>query len=139
MCVVNQIFCVFVLFLMLKVHTGQLFCKGGWELQRFCPRLCCIKNYCICPGWYGSVGWAPAWKQKGCRFDSLSGHMPVLWARSPVRGVQEATDCCFSHTSMFLRHVDISLLSSSLPLSKKVNKILKNYCIWSLSKQPGVK
>ena len=26
-------------------------------------------------------------EQKGCQLDSQSGHMPGLWARSPVRGV----------------------------------------------------
>ena len=39
----------------------------------------------------GSVDGAPACKPKGHRFDSHSGHMPGLWARSPVGGAQEAT------------------------------------------------
>ena len=47
---------------------------------------------------------------KGCWFDSWSGHMPGLQARSPVWGVQEATDQCFSP------------LSPSFPLSLKINK-----------------
>ena len=46
-------------------------------------------------------------KPKGRRFTSQSGHMPGLRAKSPVEGVQEATNC----TLMFL----------SLPLSK-INK-----------------
>ena len=31
-----------------------------------------------CPRWCGSVDSAPAWKPKGCRFNSQSGHMPGL-------------------------------------------------------------
>ena len=73
-----------------------------------------------CPGWCGSVDWAPACKAKGRCFDSQSGHMPGLWARSLVGGVWEATNECFSCTSMFL-----SSLSSSLPLSLKINKYIQ--------------
>ena len=56
---------------------------------------------------------------KGCRFDSGGGTcLGCGW--SLVRGVREATDQCFSHTSMFIS------LSFSLPspLSKK-NKVKK--------------
>ena len=42
------------------------------------------------------IEWVPACEPKGCRFNSQSGHMPELWARSPVGGVQEATYRCFS-------------------------------------------
>ena len=49
------------------------------------------------PGWCGSVDWVPACEPKGHRFDSQSGHMPGLQARSPIGGVQEATThWCFS-------------------------------------------
>ena len=48
-------------------------------------------------------------ESEGCRFDSQSGHMPGLWARSPDGGVQEATDQCFSGTCFF------PSLSPSLP------------------------
>ena len=69
----------------------------------------------ISPSWCTSVDWAPACEPKGRRFDSQSGHMRGLWARSPVGGVQEAiTHRCFSPS-----------LSPSLPLSLKINKILK--------------
>ena len=55
--------------------------------------------------WCGSVDWEP----KGHRFDSQSGHMPGLRARSPVGGVWEATTHrCFSPS-----------LSPSLPFSLK--------------------
>ena len=74
-----------------------------------------IKEDCH-PSWCGSVDWAPACKLKGHQFDSQSGHMPGLRARSPVGGLQEAT---MHHTLMFLS-LSFSLLS---PLSKKVNKI----------------
>ena len=43
-----------------------------------------IKKYWSGPGWCGSVDWAPACEPKGHQFDSQLGHMPGLWARSPV-------------------------------------------------------
>ena len=55
-------------------------------------------------------------KANGCRFNSLSGHMPGLQVWSWSGHVQEATDWCFSH-------MDVSSpLSPSLPLSLKLNK-----------------
>ena len=69
------------------------------------------------PGWCGSADWVPACKLKGCRFDSQSGHIPRLWVLSAVRAHTEATDCCFSLTSMFL---SLSL-SLSLPLFLKTS------------------
>ena len=42
-------------------------------------------------GWCGSVDWAPAYKPKGHRFDSQSGHLPGLQARSLIGGAWEAT------------------------------------------------
>ena len=49
------------------------------------------------PGWCGSVDWVPACKAKGHQFDSQSGHMPGMWARSPIAGMSEATThWCFS-------------------------------------------
>ena len=45
----------------------------------------------LSPGWCDTVDWALACEPKGRQFDSQSGHMPGLRARSPVRGVQEAT------------------------------------------------
>ena len=49
---------------------------------------------------------------KGCWFDSLSGHMLGLWARSTVGAMWEAA----THWSFFPSH------SPSLPLSLKINK-----------------
>ena len=50
-----------------------------------------------CPGWCGFMDSAPACEPKGLWFDSHSGHMPGLWARSPFGGVREAaTHLCFS-------------------------------------------
>ena len=58
------------------------------------------------PGWCGSEDWVPASKPKGHRLDSQSGHVPGFRARSPGRGVWEATTHgCFPP-------------SLSLPLSK---------------------
>ena len=49
------------------------------------------------PGWFGSMDWAPNWEAKGHRFDSQSGHMPRLQARSPAGGLKGATTpWCFS-------------------------------------------
>ena len=60
-------------------------------------------------------GWMPDWEPKGRQFDSQSGHMPGLRARSPLGGAWEATThWCFSPS-----------LSPSLPLSLKINKIFK--------------
>ena len=48
-------------------------------------------------GWCGSVDWVLAFEPKGHWFNSQSEHMPGLQARSPVRGVREATThWCFS-------------------------------------------
>ena len=38
------------------------------------------------PSWCGSVDSVPACEPEGRRFDSQSGHMPGLWAGSPVGG-----------------------------------------------------
>ena len=40
----------------------------------------------------------PAWRPESCQFGSRSGHMPGLWARSPVGGTWEAT----THWCFFL-------------------------------------
>ena len=50
-----------------------------------------ITNNKISPGCCGSVHWVPACEPKGCWFDSQSGHIPGVWARSPVGGAWEAT------------------------------------------------
>ena len=72
----------------------------------------------IHPGWCGSVDWVLACESKGWQFDSQSGHMPGWQARSPVGGVQEATNRCIS-----LAHRCFSpSLSPSLPLSLKIHK-----------------
>ena len=67
--------------------------------------------------WCGSVGWAPAYEPKGRQFNSLSGHLSRLQARSPVGGVQEV-DRCISHTHPCLS----PCLSPPLSLSLKINK-----------------
>ena len=75
-----------------------------------------MKRICLktksSPGWCGSVDWVLDWETKGHWFNSQSGHMPGLQARSPVGGVWEATTYwCFSPS-----------LSPSLLLSLKINK-----------------
>ena len=49
------------------------------------------------PIWCGLVDWMPACKPKGPQFDSQSGYMPGLQARSPVGGRDRG-----NHTLMFL-------------------------------------
>ena len=61
------------------------------------------------PGWCGSVDRAPACGPKDRWFDSQSGHMPGLWARSLVWGHVRG-----NHTLLFLS-LSFSLLS---PLSR---------------------
>ena len=61
---------------------------------------------------------------KGRWFEAQSGHTPRLWARSPVRSVREATNCCFSCTSYFSPS-----LSSSFPLSLKINTKKRNWFV----------
>ena len=67
-----------------------------------------------CPGWCGSVYWALVCQPRGHWFDICSGHMPVLWARSPVGSMREATNWCSSRTSL------CPSLSPSLLLSLKI-------------------
>ena len=79
-----------------------------------------IKIKYFCPGWCGSVDWAPACEPKDRWFDSQSGHRPGLQARLPVGGAWEAT----THWS-FSSSLSPSPLSPSFPLSLKINKIFK--------------
>ena len=61
------------------------------------------------PGWVAWLVGVSSHALKGRGFDSRSGHTPGLRVQSWSGGAQEATDGCFSLTSM--------LLSLSLPLS----------------------
>ena len=72
--------------------------------------MCVTKNNQPWLGWLSE--WSTGCEPKGLRFDSQSGHMPGLLAKSPVGGAQEATTHrCFSPS-----------LSLSLALSK--NKLI---------------
>ena len=67
------------------------------------------------PDRHGSVNGASSRRGKGLWLEPLSGHVPGLWARSLAR------TCVRGSRSMFLSHVDVSLLSLlflSFPLSK---------------------
>ena len=80
------------------------------EIKYFFKRYCSLKYTIkdVSPDWCGSVDWLLACEEKGCLFDSQSGHVPG----SPVGGVQEVTAYwCFFPS-----------LSPSLPLSLKVNR-----------------
>ena len=69
----------------------------------FCLKLICLRNrnfptclrLSISPGWCGSVDWAAACKPKGQWFDSCSGHMPGLQARSLHE--RQPIDVSFTH------------------------------------------
>ena len=74
------------------------------------------------PGWCGSVDSMPACEPKGHWFNSWSGQVPGLQARSPLGGVWEETSHSISHISMFLS-LFFSLPSS--PSKKWINKMLK--------------
>ena len=83
--------------------------RNFWQSQ-YCNRLN-EEDIRICPGWCGSMDRVLVCKPKGHWFDSQSGNMPGLGARSPVWIVWEATiHWCFS-----------PFLSPSLPLSLKIN------------------
>ena len=85
----------------------------------------------FCPGWCGSVDWTWACEPKGHWFDSQSGHLPGLWARSPVWGTWEAsTHWCLS-LSLF-PSLPLSLNINKENLKKKANLILT--CFTSLKK-----
>ena len=77
-----------------------------------------LKTFYSCPGWRGSVDWVLAYDSKGHWFDSQSGHMPGLQARFPVGDVWEATNQCFSRTSMY---INVSLSPFFPPL--KINNL----------------
>lgn len=87
---------------------------------------CCLKG-CGSTGWCGTVDCVLAYELKGHWSGSLSGHQPMLQARSLVgECVQEATDEHFSGTSLFLT----LFFSLTAPSPKLVNKysILKKGC-----------
>ena len=76
----------------------------------FCTHILLFKTFC--PGWCSSADWVWACEPKGHWLESQSGHMPVLWAGSPVGGAQEATT-----------QWGVSPSFSFPPLSLKINKI----------------
>ena len=82
----------------------------------------------------GVTQWIEQWpvNWKGCQFESQSGHMPGLKARSPGGDMWETTNQCISRTSVFLS------LSLPSPLSK--NKSIKYFFknIWVLIKNGKV-
>ena len=69
------------------------------------------------PGCCSSVNWVLACRLKGHQFESHSGYMCGLWARSPAGGMREVTYQSFSHILKFL-----SLLS---PLKVNFKKSLE--------------
>ena len=71
------------------------------------------------PDKYGLVVWALCHRARDCWFKSWSGHMAGFWARSPVGGMQEATNQCFSLIYMFLS------FSFSLPSPLSEDKWIK--------------
>ena len=83
---------------------------------------CLFKKVYRSPGWCGSVDWTLACEPKGRQFNSQSGHMPGLWARSSFGGIWEAsTHWCFS-PSFFLP----SLLSKSKYIKSFLKRCIDN-------------
>ena len=81
------------------------------------------------PGWCGSVDWVPACKPKGRGFHSQSGHMPGLWARSPVGAPRETTTHWGFSPSLPLSPSSHRLLSFPPP-SPFINHSFNNpYCV----------
>ena len=96
---------------MFTLYCEFIKCVIAWCLKSNICTL--ILKYCSCPGWCGSVDWVPACEPKGCQFNSQSGHMPRLQARSPVGGLVSGNQ------STYLLRIDPSLpLSFPSPLSK---------------------
>ena len=60
----------------------------------------------FCPGWHGSVDWAPACKPKGCQFDSWCGPGPPLGVcKSQSSLVHQCfSPSLFSYLSLSLRN-----------------------------------
>ena len=86
-----------------------------WDM--IIPKIIHCVKFKFSPGWCGSVDWAPACEPKGRQFDSQSGHMPGLLARSPVAG------CVRGNPWMNLPHIAVSHPLSLPPFpSLKVNK-----------------
>ena len=68
----------------------------GWGFKKFfynTPRdiqgVIQVTSKASCPGWCGSVDWEPACEPMSHQPDSQLGHMPGLWARSPVGGMPD--------------------------------------------------
>ena len=99
-----------------KIQIKKTLSKEGHQFTstKFCS-----------PGWGGSVDWVPACKPKGHRFDSQSGHIPGLWARSLVGGAQETTTHWYfsPSLSLSLKNKDLkkkplhAYFTKTLPLS----------------------
>ena len=75
------------------------------------------KNFPPSPGWCGSVDWVPVCEPKGCQFDSQSGHMLGLQARSTGGGVWQATTHWYFSPSFYL--------PSPVPKDKKIKSLEK--------------
>ena len=99
-------------FLYFLQHISSSYCQSSAELGKERAELSITKN-----SWSvlaGVAKWAPAWDPKVHRFNSQLGNMPGLQARSPVRGMQKATNRCLSPS-----------LSPSPPLSLRINNTFK--------------
>ena len=78
-----------------------------------------IESDSFCPDWYGSVGWASSHKLKDHQWDSPSGHMPGLKARSLVVGVLGAWER--QPTLMFSSSLSLSILVRMAIINKSAN------------------
>ena len=74
------------------------------------------------PGWCGSVASVPACGQKRLWFDSHSGPVPGLQAGSPVGGVREVTNWCYSPSSSILSSLSLNKFKKKYIFFKKMKK-----------------
>ena len=85
-----------------------------------------VKIPVYCPGWCGSLDWVPACKpnQRVAHLIPSPGHMPVLQARSPVRGAWEVTThWCFSASGKDCGDSIVLNISKFLQETERATKI----------------
>ena len=83
---ISHIAIFLMIYLLWQRNKGK---TNKWDYIKL-KSLSMTKETNISPGWCGSEDRVPACQPKGRRFNSQSGHMPGLQARSPVGDAQEA-------------------------------------------------
>ena len=97
-----------------------------WNLTHI-KVFCCTKAQQGLPNWCGSVDWEPACEPKDCRFDSQSGCMPELQARSPAGGPGEETMVKPRGMNLTLEHSKLTGGSNITDSTKLEVRITRGY------------